>query len=54
MPGDYRFADLEDRTDLIKEIAELEAKLGQATGDDVTLIAYSKTEDLGCRASLDD
>jgi hypothetical protein len=44
--GPYKFADLEEHQNLISAIAELENKMKQELGKDVTLIAYSKGESI--------
>lgn len=54
MLQDYKFSNLDGRSDLLKQISELESKLQQETGEQVTLIAYSKEDDLGCRAGNND
>jgi hypothetical protein len=41
--GAYRFADLQNNGKLLDEIVQLESKLQRELGQDVALIAYSKT-----------
>lgn len=57
IPGRYRFADLAGREHLVREIAALEARLSEETGERMTLIAYTERHgaatEPGCRAGAD-
>lgn len=42
--GAYRFADLDQHTELLEDISRLETRMKEELGKDIALIAYSKGE----------
>jgi len=50
--SEYEFADLHSKPELVEEIMQLENRLSRQLGQNVTLIAYTKTveNDESCRA----
>ncbi|MFD2610899.1 hypothetical protein [Paenibacillus gansuensis] len=52
----YEVTDLEDHAGLLQEIRQLESRMREELGEEITLISYSKNDkDIsGCRAGLAD